>query len=809
MAKALRDYRSKRDFSKTNEPVGIEGVEDGNRFVVHKHSATADHYDLRLQVGDVLKCWAVPKGPSLDPDVKHLAVETEDHPIDYADFEGVIPKGQYGAGPMIVWDAGTWAPMDDIETSFKKGQFKFRLVGEKLQGGWMLARLKPRPKERQPNWLLFKERDFAADPETDILETRPESVKSGRVIEDFLISDEPKPTRPLRPGALKGAKKTPFPDRIEPQLASRVEVPARDDKWLHEIKFDGYRTMAHIRDGDARLLTRAGLDWTHRFGDLGQHLSKLPCRNAVIDGEIVVLDEKGVSRFDMLKTALSEGPETALVYFAFDLLHLNGWDLRNVPLDKRKDHLQRLLQGGAGEQAAIHFSDHVIGNGDAFFDRACEMGLEGVISKPVVSTYQSGRSKVWTKAKALLTGHFPIVGYTTSHAAEGLAALAAGEWTEEGLVYRGKIGTGFNANEAGMLLTRLEQLEDPEARLEDMPKVVVPVRPALSATVYYTGRTKTDALRHAVYKGLRETQSSTTVSAPRTRLVSDADLASVWVTNPSRRLFGKNGPTKLELAVYYAQVGDFMLPHILNRPVTLVRCPTGKQEDCFYQRHAFTGMPDTVSTFSQKSKDGEAKSYLYLDNVKGYLALAQFGVVEFHSWGALRKPIDKPDRIIFDLDPGEGVAWREIVEAAVQVREVLAGLGLVPFVKTSGGKGVHVVVPIEPKKTWKTVHAMTGKIAEAIAATAPEVFITTMSKKQRGGRIFIDFHRNYQGATAVAPYSLRARPGLPVSTPLHWDDLESVDAPQEFNYSSVPGLLEGTGDAWAEIDQAAKPLPTL
>lgn len=809
MAKTLHEYRKKRDFSKTTEPSGLTAVSHGDRFVVHKHAATADHYDLRLQVGDVLKCWAVPKGPSLDPAVRHLAVQTEDHPVDYADYEGVIPQGQYGAGPMIVWDAGTWAPMDDIERSLESGQFKFRLVGDKLQGGWMLARLKPKPGERQANWLLIKEKDFAADPETDILTARPESVKSGRVIEDLVPDIEVTPRRPLRPGALKGAVKGPFPERIEPQLAKSADVPPNDTGWLHEIKFDGYRTLAHLWRGDTRLKTRAGLDWTHRYGDLGSAFEGLSCNSAVIDGEIVTLDDRGISRFDLLKTALSEGHTTALVFFAFDLLYLNGWDLREVPLDKRKDQLKRLIGAQVNGQSALQYSDHIEGNGDAFFDRCSEMGLEGVVSKRALSPYRSGRQTTWTKAKVLQAAYFPIVGYTVSAAAEGLAAIAIGEWTEDGLRYRGKIGTGFTAETAGQLLDALQTLQDPDARLDDMPKTVKPVRPMLSASVRYANRTKTGAVRHGVFRALRETPAASGGNTRRKRLVSDADLAGIWVTNPGRRMFGSGGPTKLDLAVYYARVGDFMLPHIMDRPVSLVRCPTGKAEDCFYQRHAFTGMPDTVETFALKSAEGDSKSYLFLKDVKGYLALAQFGVVEFHAWGALHDRVEKPDRITFDLDPGEDVPWREIVEAAVEVRGLLTQLGLVPFVKTSGGKGLHVVVPIKPQKTWKPVHRITGEIAERIAATAPEVFITTMSRKQRPGRIFIDVHRNVRGATAVAPYSLRAKPNLPVSTPLTWEDLDTVDTPKQFNYATVPGRLEQSGDPWSDIAKAAKPLPTL
>jgi bifunctional non-homologous end joining protein LigD len=809
----LRAYREKRDFTKTREPAGGASGDSSNRFVVHKHHATADHYDLRLQVGDVLKSWAVPRGPSLNPADKRLAVETEDHPLEYLDFEDVIPEGEYGGGPMIVWDTGTWAPMDDIEKSLRTGAFKFRLAGEKLNGGWMLARLKPKPDEdeNKRNWLLFKEKDLAADATVDILVTRPESVKTGRLIEELVEKPKvaPKPVS-LKPSALPGAIKAPAPDRIEPQLASPAASPSREKDWLHEIKFDGYRTMVHLADGAARLITRSGLDWTKRYGDLGRAFAKLPCREAIIDGEIVALDDKGISRFALLQDALSEGAGNKLIFYAFDLLYLDGWDLTGVTLERRKNLLAQLLAGHVSARSAIQFSDHVTGDGRALYERASELGLEGVVSKRISAPYHPGRSQTWTKTKALKVGDFVIAGYTTSQAAEGLAALALGEWEAGELQYRGKVGTGFDAPMLGTLLARLEQLAGDAEPLDGAPKDIKWVRPVLSAHIHYANRTADNMLRHAVFKGLREAElSGEAASVERKRLISDADLASIWVTNPTRRLFGKSGPTKLDIAVYYALAGDFMLPHILGRPVSLVRCPTGRPQDCFFQRHAFTGMPPSVATFATKNSDDEIKTYLTVEDAKGYLALAQFGVIEFHTWGALQERLEKPDRVVFDLDPGEGIGWRETVEAAVHIRGELEAQGLVPFVKTSGGKGVHVVVPIVSRLNWKQVHQATGIIAAAIAAAAPETFTAAMSKDSRKKRIFIDFHRNGRGATAAAPYSLRARTNLPASTPLTWSDLESIDAPEDLNYSSLPGLLAASGDPWAHINEFARELPAL
>ena len=810
-ARRLDAYRGKRDFARTSEPHGAEGGAGGARFVVHKHHATADHYDLRLELGGVLKSWAVPKGPSLDPAEKRLAVETEDHPLEYADFEGVIPAGEYGGGPMIVWDRGVWAPMGDPEADLAAGAFKFRLAGEKLGGGWMLARLKPKQGEAKRNWLLFKERDQAAAPGGDILAARPESVASGRRIED-LVAPAPAPARAprrprLRPGWLPGAVEAAGPVRVAPQLASPAAAPPGGAGWLHEIKLDGYRTLALVEGGAARLITRGGLDWSARYGDLAGAVAALPCRAAAIDGEIVALDAGGVSRFELLQAALSRGATTELTFFAFDLLHLDGWDLTAAPLARRKALLAALLAGATGRSAA-QLSDHVDGDGAAFFARVGEMGLEGVVSKRADARYEAGRSRSWLKAKAPRTGDFVVAGYVASPAAGGLGALALAERDAAGdLVYRGKVGTGFDAAAMGDLLARLEGLEGGAAPLDGAPKDVILVRPVLTARVRYANVTGDGMLRHAVFLGLREVALAASDAAPRRRLISEADLASVTITNPTRRLFGRSGATKLDVAVYYAAVGDFMLPHLIGRPVSLLRCPSGNPKDCFFQRHAFAGMPDSLARFDVTDSEGETKTYIGVDDARAYLALAQFGVVELHAWGARRDALERPDRVVFDLDPGEGVGWREVVEAAQHVRGALEAAGLVPFVKTSGGKGAHVVVPVTRKLDWKQVHAASRALAEAVARDQPEAFTTTMGPANRVGKIFIDFHRNTRSATAVAPYSLRARPQVPASAPLRWEDFAAIDAPADLNYSSLPGLVEASGDPWADIDDFARDLP--
>jgi bifunctional non-homologous end joining protein LigD len=804
----LRLYLSRRNFGRTKEPVGKSQSGTGNRFVIHKHNATADHYDLRLELGPILKSWAVPRGPSLNPADKRLAVQTEDHPIEYLDFEDVIPAGEYGGGPMIVWDTGTWAPMDDPHAALAKGAFKFRLDGRKLTGGWMLTRLKPKPGEKSQNWLLFKEHDQAANPGIDILAERPESVKTGRLIEDLLAPPQTTSVKvTLRPGSLVGAKKSRLPERVAPALATSATLPPTGDQWLHEIKFDGYRTMAYIQGGVTKLLTRSGLDWTRRYGDLPEAFSALPCHEALIDGEVVAVDGSGLTSLAALQSALARRETQKLFFYAFDLLHLNGWDITGSPLQRRKSLLQKLIAAHPANAAAIQFSDHISGDSQALYERASEMGLEGVVSKRASSSYTPGRSPDWVKTKALKAGDFVVVGYTTSEAAEGLAALAVAERIDGDLAYRGKVGTGFDTATAQQLLARLEPLASGAEPVDGLPKAAVPVRPLVSVHVHYAALTSDKALRHAVFKGLREVELAPSLTSEHIRLVTDAHLAKIWVTNPTRRLFGRSGPTKLDIAVYYAAVGDFMLPHILGRPVSFFRCPGSNAKDCFYQRHPFVGMPNAVEAFETKNSEGETQTYVAVEGIDGYLALAQFGVVEFHVWGSLRKHVDRPDRIVFDLDPGEGIGWREVVEAAVHVRGELEKLNLVPFVKTSGGNGIHLVVPIVRKVGWKQVHQATADISSAIARTAPDVFTTVMGAQNRKLRIFIDYHRNARSATAVAPYSLRARSHAPVSTPLSWADLETIDGPEDLNYGSVPALVAKFGDPWGDINDFARDLP--
>jgi len=802
-SKRLKKYRKKRDFSRTNEPFGDESSSDGNLFVIHKHDATRLHYDLRLQIGELLKSWAVPKGPSLDPKEKRLAVEVESHPLEYVDFEAVIPDGQYGAGPMIIWDRGSWAPMGDPIKELEKGSLKFRLSGEKLKGGWALVRLKHEGEENK-NWLLIKEIDQAANSDFDILEANPNSVKSGLSTDELKASRTKKRRKTHSKFVLSkiaGATKAEFPRSIGLILPSPEESPPPGDDWLHEIKFDGYRTIARIQNGETRLLTRNGQDWTERYGSLREAFQDIPCKSAILDGEIVVLDNRGVSHFGDLQEALSDAEYWRLNFFAFDILYLNGYDLKKVRLNERKKTLSSLLDPVVHETSPIQISDFASGQGQKFFNETARLGLEGVVSKRSSSTYEPGRNKQWIKSKSFKVDDFAIAGYQTSKAAGGISALLLAQKRNSGWVYVGKVGSGFTEATQKDLQTRLMALLIPKPAIKFSMRIPNAqwVKPYLFAEVQFSEYTKSGYLRHPVFRGLRLDKSH--CSNDQKKLITDQHLAAIWVTNPQREMFGPDA-TKLDIAIYYAKIGDYLLPHLFSRPLTLVRCPTGNKKDCFFQRHAFVGMPDDVKSFAI-GKNENRKDYIYINNAPGYLSLAQFGVVEFHPWGCRVDKILRPDRLVIDLDPGEDLDWRDIVNSGKIVRDEMEGLGLCTFVKTSGSRGIHIVVPTKRLYSWSEIHDTAKKLALYLAKRAPRQFTASVAKRHRVGRIFIDYNRNARGATTVAPYSLRALEGLPVSTPLTWDQIDSLDDPRDLNYATVADFLTSNGDSWSEIDKSA------
>lgn len=806
----LRPYRAKRRFARTPEPSGAEApAAQGAVFVVQKHAARRLHYDLRLEIGGVLKSWAVPEGPCLDPKVRRFAKQTEDHPLAYAGFEGVIPQGEYGGGEMIVWDRGAWAtPADDIAAALAKGELKFRLAGEKLSGGWMLKRL---PKGHG-DWLLIKERDPAARPleEYDIRAARPESVLSGRTVE-ALRAEPPPPPPPADapdPAAIPGAQPAPFPQRIAPQLAVLAQSPPAQAGWVHEIKYDGYRMLAHIADGAVVLRSRNGLDWTHRCRALARALAALPCASAVLDGEVAVQDAQGVTRLDLLERALADGRDGALVFFAFDLVFLNGWDLSGAALCDRKAALRALLAPALGPKSPVQYSDHVEGDGAALFAHASRLGLEGVVSKRADARYVQARAPSWVKVKRVETALLPVIGFTTN-APKAVAALILAEEREDGLAYCCRAGSGISDAKAEELYELLR------ADLRAAPVVAVPktpkahwVEPHWLAEIGYRGRSAAHTPRAPTFLRLtRRGQPSTTPAgaarARKPRLVRDGDLAAIRLTNPEREVFEGSGVCKLDLALYYARVGDWALPEILQRPLSLIRCPSGRRDDCFYQRHAFSGLPPGLDTIDLAEEEGRG-AYLTVTEPRGYLALAQYGAIELHVWGCRVMAPEQPDRLVMDLDPDPDLPWAQVCDAAEAVRARMQALGLAPFLRTTGGKGLHLVCALAPKADWAEVKGFAAGLARAMAADEPKRFVAMASKAKRQGKVFLDYLRNGRGATAIASYSLRARPGFPVAAPVFWEELRTLPGADAFDRISVLQRLQQlTADPWEDLQGSA------
>jgi bifunctional non-homologous end joining protein LigD len=808
----LETYRRKRDFDKTSEPSGKKRGRAAERlsFVVQKHAARRLHYDFRLEMGGALASWAVPKGPSLNPKERRLAVQVEDHPIEYGDFEGTIPQGEYGAGSVIVWDRGSWTPDGDPIAGRRKGRLKFHLNGEKLKGGWTLVRMKPRSGESKDNWLLIKEADQNAS-KSDIVNSQPKSVKSGRRLErknsitGTRRSQKHRSRREVNHRQSKDTKKSKMPAFYQPQLATLVDrVPPGDD-WLHEIKFDGYRIICRVDNGRASLFTREAHDWTERFSVIADAAKALPVRQAVFDGEIVALKDDGTSDFQLLQNSLREKTPVNLSYFVFDLLFLDGRDLTASPLLARKELLEKIFKDKQKSSSDLmRFSEHWIGEGQALYQKACDSGLEGIISKRIDQPYRPTRSRDWLKIKCVHNQEFVIGGFTEpAGSRSGLGALLLGVYDDnESLHYAGRVGTGFTQQTLTELRARLDKLEQgsspfvappPTRRLKDVRWV----KPALVGEVAFTQWTQDNVLRHPSFRGLREDKSATEVRreniAPTSKVISsngnpsETKIAGIELTHPDRVLYPEQGITKIELARYYEEIADWILPHIERRPLTLVRCPEGHKQQCFYQRHAQGSIDPAIHPVKVKEK-GSVVPYLAIDSLAGLIALVQMGVLEIHTWGARSEHVDQPDQIIFDLDPDPAVSWTTVKQAALTLRKRLTGLGLAAFLKTTGGKGLHIVVPIVPKHDWSFIKEFTKAVAQSVVRENPDRFIATMSKAKRKGKIFIDYLRNAKTATAVCAYSTRARSGASVSTPLRWEELKD-DVRAEFTIRSVPKRL--------------------
>lgn len=846
----LKEYRDRRDFRRSPEPAGgarRRRTESDSLFVVHKHDAQRLHFDLRLEEDGVLRSWALPKGPSLEPGEKRLAVQVEDHPLEYGDFEGVIPKKEYGGGTVMLWDRGHWAPYGKR----KRGDsLDFVLDGEKLRGRWTLAPMRGEKGGDGKNWLLIKRRDTDDLPQPPE-ETGDRSVATGRTMAQIARDsdrtwtgdDEQAPDAPLpEPSTLAGARRRALPRDPRPLLATAAaKAPAGDD-WLHELKLDGYRIMARLDRGKVRLLTRNGKEWTQRFSHIAELLPQLPARRALLDGEVVALERDGSTSFRLLQEAISSGNTKNLVYQLFDLPHLDGYDLGDATLLDRKQALAALVRaGGFDNTGVLRYSDHLQGQGPAFLERVCERGLEGIISKRADGKYRPGRGKQWLKAKCTRHAEFVVGGYTDPGGARlGFGSLLLGAYGDDGgLAYAGRVGAGFSDRQLDTLHRQLRRLAVSKRPFrEPVPDAgkVHWVRPELVVEVEFTERTRDGRLRHPTFRGLREDRDPGEI-----RLASgdppaaggkaggrrgagagagagggggggggkggkrgERRVAGVRLTHPDRVLFPEQGATKLSLAQYYEEIQDWILPHLADRPLSLLRCPRGRGEPCFFQKHPYEALSARIPRIEIEEKRGKG-SYVYVRSAADLVALVQAGVLELHPWGSRVDAVEKPDNMVFDLDPSPGLAWAEILRTAGDLRERLETLGLTSFLRTTGGKGLHLVVPLQRRQGWDTVKGFARAVAERHAADDPKRLTTNMSKAKREDRIFLDYLRNGRGATAIASYSTRAREGAPVAVPIRWDELDEALRPDGYNIDNLRRRLASLrADPWEGFNEARR-----
>ena len=879
---ALDLYRRKRKFDVTPEPRGRRTRTRGDSFVVQKHAARRLHYDFRLELDGVLKSWAVTKGPSLVPGDKRLAVEVEDHPLDYGEFEGTIPKGQYGGGTVMLWDRGRWIPDGDPHAGYKKGHLDFVLEGDKLKGRWHLVRMRPRQGDKHANWLLIKAEDAEAreSGNPDILEEATLSVATGRSLEEIAQGKPPKirskvkaaavwnstprsarlsapaasppdpPAAPAPPppkatrtasaaknkgsGGRSRAGAAPLPDFVPPELAELAAAPPDGTGFVHEIKFDGYRMQARLDHGKVTLKSRNGLDWTARFRPVAAAVAGLPAATALIDGEIVVPDDNGVSDFSALQSALKEGRAGSFVYYVFDLLHRDGRDLAGEPLVERKAQLEALLADGPAN-SILRLSEHLREPGSVVFAHACRMGLEGIVSKKIDAPYRSGRTRDWLKSKCSARQEFVVGGFTLATGSRrAIGALVAGTYEDGKLRYAGRIGTGYSQDTAEDLWKRLDPLRIARSPFVSLPaderrRNVIWVKPEMVIEADLRGWTGGGLVRQAAFKGVREDKPAKEVirenpsaaapagakarrgkgAAPAASKRRNSDppanpgSSGVRFTNPDRVYWPDIGLTKQGLADYYTTIWEWIAPHVVRRPLSLLRCPNGVGGECFVQKRAH----ETFDRSRIVSIDDDGSEVIAIENLEGLLALVQAGVLEVHVWGTTIDHINLCDRIVFDLDPAPDVGWSEVVAAAREVRDRLAALDLASFVKTSGGKGLHVVAPIDGAD-WATAKAFSRQIALAMSRDAPNKYLAKMTKSARAGRIFIDYLRNGRGATAIAAYSPRARPGAAVSTPVDWSELTAKLSPDRYTVLNLPSRLARLkSDPWAEMGQVRQQLP--
>lgn len=827
---SIREYNRKRNFSRTSEPKGKAAKKaKGERlgYLIQKHDATRLHYDFRLELDGVLKSWAVTRGPSFNPEDKRLAVRTEDHPLDYGRFEGVIPKKEYGGGTVMLWDTGWWEPTEDPEKGLKDGKLKFILHGERLSGAWTLVRMRRKEGEKRDNWLLIKERDEPADEDGDaILDRETTSAATGRTMEEIASGEGKRgkrvwhsdksakanvkagaiPTNQEKPAKKKsGGRKLKAPAFVEPQLATLVDEAPEDDGWLNEIKFDGYRLIVSIGKEGVTCYTRSGLDWTEKFPTIVAACEETDCRNALIDGEAVA--ESGGSAFSALQKAIKTGGDIS--YFAFDLLELDGKDLRKKPLTERKAMLHDLIAGVGGK--ALRYSEHIEGRGADMHAKLCGWDQEGMIAKRADAPYRSGRSRDWLKIKCTKRQELVIGGYSPSDkVGRPFASILLGAYEGDTLVYRGRVGTGFNEtrmDELAALFAKRTRKTSPFDEVPgDIARDAVWLTPNLVAEVDFTEFTADGHVRHGVYKGLREDKEArdvvleTKAKAPKAKSEKDDVVARVKISSGDRVVFDTGKITKLDIARYYGDVAEHLLKYAAGHPVSFLRAPDGDIHKTFFQKHAGEGFPDQIRRIPIEESSGKTADYMVLDAADDLAGAAQMGTIEFHIWGSAEDNLDKPDRMVFDLDPDEGLDFATVVKSAFEVRDVLEATGLKSLPMVTGGKGVHVVVPLERRADFDQVKTFAKALAGKLAGAAPKRYTATMSKAKRKGRIFIDWLRNERGSTAIAPYSIRAREGGPVAVPVSWDELRKLKAANGFHMDDVLERLDAGTDPWAEAD---------
>jgi bifunctional non-homologous end joining protein LigD len=799
---ALEEYKRKRDFTKTPEPSGeAPRGRKGFSYLIQKHDATRLHYDLRLELDGVLLSWAVTKGPSLNPADKRLAVHTEDHPLSYGKFEGTIPEGEYGGGTVMLWDRGSWEPKGDPHFGLKKGHLAFTLYGERLKGDWDLVRM--HTNEKNENWLLIKSKDSHARDAAGaarLLEDENSSVSTRRSMDEIAVDA---PAISMNKKA-SGALSTLMKQYEDVELATLTAKPPEGDEWLHEIKFDGYRLLAYRSGDEVRLKTRNGNDWTQKFPSIHAAVAKLKVKSVVLDMEAVVLDRSGKSSFQAMQQALGDGGNRQSIQaYVFDVLHLDGKDIAREPLVSRKKALESLLKK-AGADSYLHYSDHVIGHGAEMFAKSCSMGLEGIISKLANDPYRAGRQRSWLKSKCFKRQEFVIIGYTAARSGpRALGAMHLGYNDSGELKYAGKVGTGFGMEGAKNLYERLTNLETKNPPVKNLPRSILKsahwVTPSLLCEVAFSEWTGDGRIRQPSFQGLREDKKPQEVvmekpaavksAAPKKRAADHIEVLGVSVSHPDRVIFKEVGVTKGELAEYYAAASPWMMKSISGHPLTLLRCPEGTSGECFYQRNPGTGLGPDIKPFRWKHK-GKSYEYLYIQDAKALIELIQMGAIEIHPWGARVDRIDYPDRLIFDLDPDEAVPFDAVKLAAKDLRRRLQDKGLESFLKTTGGKGLHVTVSLAEKDKWEDVKAFGAALAEEMVRDVPVAYVATMTKAKRKGKIFIDYFRNDYTATAIADFAVRARTGAPVAVPLEWRELDKLTAANQFSVRDVMKRLK-------------------